>query len=153
MSRTTSRLRTGVVAASIVATDMLGGAALGSTVIANAEGGTSSPAATASTSQNGTASPPAVDESTSQRPDERLLTGTDADKARAAALAAYPGATIQRVETDSDGVYEAHVVTADGQRLIVQMDKNFTVTGTQSHGARGASGSASSRALPQTPAA
>jgi hypothetical protein len=30
-----------------------------------------------------------------------------------AALAKYPNATIQRVETDSDGVYEAHIVTTD----------------------------------------
>ena len=48
------------------------------------------------------------------RPDEKLLTGTTAAKVKAAALAKYPGATIQRVETDSDGVYEAHVVTKAG---------------------------------------
>src|SRR5829696_8993259 len=62
------------------------------------------------------------DESQPQRSDEQLLTGEDADKARAAALAKYPGATIQRVETDSDGVYEAHLVTADGNRVTVEMD-------------------------------
>ena len=33
------------------------------------------------------------DETKAQRPDEQLLTGADADKARAAALAKYPGAT------------------------------------------------------------
>jgi hypothetical protein len=32
-----------------------------------------------------------------------LLTGDTAAKVKAAALAKYPGATIQRVETDSDG--------------------------------------------------
>ena len=46
-------------------------------------------------------------------------------------------ATIERVETDSDGVYEAHIVTADGQRVIVQVGKAFTVTGTQSDGGPG----------------
>ena len=76
------------------------------------------------------------DESQSQRPDEHLLTGTDADKAKAAALAKYPGATIQRVETDSDGVYEAHLTTADGKRVTAEMDKNFVVTGEEAHGPR-----------------
>jgi hypothetical protein len=51
-----------------------------------------------------------------------------------AALAKYPNATIQRVETDSDGVYEAHIVTAAGDELIVQVGKDFTVTGTQTGG-------------------
>lgn len=74
------------------------------------------------------------DPSKSIRPDEKLLTGTTAQKVRAAATAKYPNATIQRVETDSDGVYEAHIVTADGQELIVQVGKDFTVTGTQTGG-------------------
>ncbi|HEX7744365.1 MAG TPA: hypothetical protein VF462_03740, partial [Micromonosporaceae bacterium] len=60
------------------------------------------------------------DETKSQRPDETLLSGDTAEKVRAAALAKYPGATIQRVETDSDGVYEAHLVTADGTRVTVE---------------------------------
>jgi hypothetical protein len=76
------------------------------------------------------------DESQSQRSDEHLLTGDDAAKARAAALAKYPGATIQRVETDSDGVYEAHLITSDGKRVTAEMDKNFAVTGEEAHGPR-----------------
>jgi hypothetical protein len=76
-----------------------------------------------------------LDESKSQRPDEKLLTGETASKVRAAALAKYPGATIQRVETDSDGVYEAHLTTKDGQRVTVEVDKSFKVTGEESgHG-------------------
>jgi hypothetical protein len=58
-----------------------------------------------------------IDESKSQRPDEQLLTGDTANKVRAAALANYPGATVLRVETDSDGVYEAHLSTTDGRRF------------------------------------
>ena len=77
------------------------------------------------------------DPSKSVRPDEHLLTGTTAEKVRAAALAKYPKATIQRVETDSDGVYEAHIVTDDGQQLIVQVGKDFKVTGTDTHGPGG----------------
>ena len=73
-----------------------------------------------------------VDESKSQRPDEQLLTGDTAAKVRAAALAKYPGATILRVETDSDGVYEAHLTTSDGKRVTVEVDKAFKVTGEES---------------------
>jgi hypothetical protein len=73
-----------------------------------------------------------VDESKSQRPDEQLLTGDTASKVRAAALAKYPGATVLRVETDSDGIYEAHLTTTDGQRVTVEVDKAFKVTGEES---------------------
>jgi uncharacterized membrane protein YkoI len=73
-----------------------------------------------------------VDESKSQRPDEQLLTGDTATKVRAAALAKYPGATVLRVETDSDGVYEAHLTTTDGERVTVEVDKAFKVTGEES---------------------
>jgi len=50
--------------------------------------------------------------------------------------AKYPDATIQRVETDSDGVYEAHIVTADGQQVIVGVGEDFSITGTQDFGGR-----------------
>jgi hypothetical protein len=81
-----------------------------------------------------------LDPTRSIRPDEHLLTGTTAAKVRAAAVARYPNATIQRVETDSDGVYEAHIVTSAGTRLIVQVGKDFTVTGTDSMGGPGGHG-------------
>ena len=78
-----------------------------------------------------------LDPTKSVRPDEHLLTGTTAAKVKAAALARYPDATIQRVETDSDGVYEAHIVTSGGQELIVQVGKDFAVTGTDTMGGPG----------------
>jgi len=81
-----------------------------------------------------------LDPSRSIRSDEHLLSGTTARKVRAAALARYPGATIQRVETDSDGVYEVHVVTSAGKQVVVQVGKDFQVTGTQSWGAGGGPG-------------
>jgi hypothetical protein len=65
------------------------------------------------------------------RPDEHLLTGDTASKVRAPALAKYPGATIQRVETDSDGVYEAHLTTSSGERVTVEVNKDFVVTGNE----------------------
>ena len=78
-----------------------------------------------------------LDPTKSIRSDEHLLSGTTASKVRAAALAKYPNATIQRVETDSDGVYEAHIVTTTGQQVIVQVGKDFGVTGTQTGGPGG----------------
>ena len=74
------------------------------------------------------------------RGDEKALTGDTATSVTDAVLAEYPDATIQRVETDSDGVYEAHVVTADGQQQVVQVGKDFTITGTQEFGGPGGGG-------------
>jgi hypothetical protein len=60
---------------------------------------------------------------------ETTLTGTTAQKVRAAALAAVPGGTVVRVETSRDGAgYEAHVTKADGTQVVVRVDKNFKVT-------------------------
>ncbi len=67
-----------------------------------------------------------------QRSDETLLTGDNAAKAKAAALAKLPGSTVVRVETDADGgVYEAHVTKSDGSPATVIFDKNFNVTAVQ----------------------
>lgn len=63
---------------------------------------------------------------------EELLTGTSADKVKAAALAAVPGGTIQRVETDAEGSpYEAHMTKSDGTRVTVKLDNSFKVTSTE----------------------
>ncbi len=60
---------------------------------------------------------------------EELLTGDNAAKATAAALAAVPGGTIDRVETDTEGdVYEAHMTKSDGSRVTVKFDAGFNVT-------------------------
>ena len=68
-----------------------------------------------------------------QRPDETLLTGDNATKAKAAALAKLPGGTVVKVETDADGgVYEAHVTKSDGSPATVVFDKDFNVTAVQS---------------------
>jgi hypothetical protein len=64
---------------------------------------------------------------------ETLLTGTTKAKVLAVVKAKYPKATIQRVETDSDGIYEAHIVN-NGTDTIVQVGKAFTITGTQTGG-------------------
>ena len=63
---------------------------------------------------------------------ETLLTGDTATKVTDAALAANPGATIQRVENDAEGAtYEAHIVKADGTRATVYLDASFNVTSTE----------------------
>jgi hypothetical protein len=65
-------------------------------------------------------------------PGETVLTGDAAEKAKAAALAAVPDATVIRVETDSgDAEYEAHLQKADGTTVTVLMDAEFTVTSTE----------------------
>jgi hypothetical protein len=74
---------------------------------------------------------------------EELLTGDMASKVTAAAMAAQPGATIQRVETDAEGAaYEAHIIKADGTMATLKFDSNFNVTATETgfrggHGPRG----------------
>ena len=75
-------------------------------------------------------------------PQEEPLTGETADRVTAAVEAEYPDATIERVETDSDGVYEAHIVTSDGEELVVQVGKDYSITGTQAddHGGHGDDG-------------
>ena len=75
--------------------------------------------------------------STNGHSGETALTGTTAAKVKAAALAKYPGATVERVETDSEGVYEAHITTKAGANITVQVNKSFAVTGTQTGGGHG----------------
>ena len=55
------------------------------------------------------------------------LTGDVAAKVKAAALAKYPGATVRRVDTDSHGTYEAHLVTAAGRHITVKIGRDFAV--------------------------
>jgi len=113
------------------------GAALGGAAIAGAatSGSASSTSAAPSVSTSAPAgvSANAPDPATvSHGPGETLLTGTTAEQVKAAALAAVPGATIIRVETDSAGSpYEAHVTKADGTQETLKIDANFKVTATQ----------------------
>ena len=129
----------GIVAASALA---LGGAALAS---ADETGTTTN--GYAQQGQQGTqpggrggAANGNTDPSKPMRSDETLLTGDTAARVTAAARAKEPGATIERVETDSDGVYEAHMVRADGTHITVQVDASFAVTGVQEGGAGGGGG-------------
>jgi predicted nucleic acid-binding Zn-ribbon protein len=89
-----------------------------------------------------------TDPSKPMRSDETLLTGDVAAKVTAAAKAKEPTATIERVETDSDGVYEAHMVRTDGTHIIVQIDKSYAVTNVQVGGVGGPGGGGAAPAAP-----
>lgn len=134
------RKRTVAVAAAVgVAGLLAGGLAAGAISAASADGG-------GATGRMGYGGPqgyggrPAAgqdaDPSKPMRGEEKLLTGTTRTKVLAAVKAKYPDATIQRVETDSDGVYEAHIVD-DGKPLTVQVGKDFKITGTETGPAGG----------------
>ena len=121
------------------------GIAITGASLANAEASTTTPAAYSQATQ-GTQGTPApqgngnTDPSKPMRSDEQLLTGDVAAKVTAAARAKEPNATIERVETDSDGVYEAHMVRGDGTHIIVQVNKSYAVTNVQVGGAGGPGG-------------
>jgi hypothetical protein len=119
------------------------GAAIGGAGIANAATTSSSSAAGSSSAAASSTSSAANPATLSHGPGETLLTGTTAAKVKAAALAADPGATIIRVETDSAGSpYEAHITKADGTQVTLKIDTNFNVTSTQQGFGAGPSGQA-----------
>ena len=122
MSRT--KLKTLGAPAVLIAGGALIGAVAAGAFTANAAE-TPSPSASSSTA------PPA--DGRGGHPAETPLTGTTKSKVEAAVLAKYPGATIERTETDSDGAYESHITTKSGDHVTVEVNKNFVVTGTESH--------------------
>jgi hypothetical protein len=124
------RTRTIASAVAVGAAGVVAGGVLAGTLSANAADDASGTATDGDHGQFGNGN---TDPSKPMRSDEKLLTGATKAKVLAAVQAKYPDATIQRVETDSDGVYEAHVVNA-GTPMIVQVGKDFTITGTQTGG-------------------
>jgi hypothetical protein len=115
------------MAAGLVASGVVAGGILAGTLSASAADSTTADPGTS-------AGDTAVDPSQPQRSDEKLLTGDTKSKVEDAVLAKYPDATIERTETDSDGVYESHIVTTAGDHVIVQVGEDFAVTGTQTGG-------------------
>ena len=127
----------GILAASALA---LGGAALASADETGAVGTATSHGQLGEGSQADSNANGNTDPSKPMRSDETLLTGDVAATVTAAATSKEPTATIERVETDSDGVYEAHLVRADGTHVTVQVDASFTVTAVQEGGGSGGPG-------------
>jgi hypothetical protein len=129
--------RAWVRSAALVGSGLVAGGILAGTLTATAandETGTTDSSTVQEDGRSHHGGPGNGDPSQPQRDDEELLTGDTATQVTEAVLAEYPDATIERVETDSEGVYEAHIVTTDDERLTVLVDENFEVTGTDSHG-------------------
>jgi hypothetical protein len=59
-----------------------------------------------------------------------IVTGTAASKAKAAALAAYPGGTVNRVVRLSDGEYNVHMIAVNWPHHVF-VDQSFTVVGAE----------------------
>jgi len=133
-------IRKAAAGAAIVATAVAGGA-VGASLLGTAGAQTSSGSSTTapapgSGAPGGQFDPTQGGHVGQNGTKEVLLTGDTADKVRAAAQAAVPGATIQRVETDAEGSpYEAHVVKSDGTNVTVKVDNNYKVTNIENDGA------------------
>jgi hypothetical protein len=130
------------VRAGVIALAVLGAIAVGASAIAGAA------------SNNGTTGATGIQGSgggTAQRPDparlshgpgETLLTDGTADKVKQAALDKVSGATVLRVETDSEGSpYEAHLQKSDGTEVTVKVNEQFEVTSVENGFGGGARGS------------
>ena len=114
---------------------LLGGAAVGAVGVAAANAAPELAAATPA---------PSASSKASQRASETPVTGSKAATLKAAALKAVPGATVLRIETDSDGAaYEVHLKKTDGTRVTVKFNAALqqttveTDTGRGGHGHRG----------------
>jgi hypothetical protein len=59
-----------------------------------------------------------------------IITGTAANKAKAAALAAYPGGTINRVVLLSNGEYNVHIIGVNWPHHVF-VSTNFKVVGAE----------------------
>jgi hypothetical protein len=59
-----------------------------------------------------------------------IITGTAADKAKAAAVAAYPGGTVNRVVRLSDGQYNVHMIGVNWPHHVF-VSTSFKVVGAE----------------------
>jgi hypothetical protein len=59
-----------------------------------------------------------------------IITGAAANKAKAAAVAAYPGGTVNRVVLLSDGEYNVHIIGVNWPHHVF-VNQNFKVVGAE----------------------
>jgi hypothetical protein len=59
-----------------------------------------------------------------------IITGTAANKAKAAAVAAYPGGTVNRVVRLSDGEYNVHIIGVNWPHHVF-VNQSFKVVGAE----------------------
>jgi hypothetical protein len=124
-----NRVRSGIIALAV-----LGAIAVGASAIAGAasNSGTGTTGGQGSSGNSGTTAQPRDPATMSHGPGETLLTDGTASQVKQAALAKVAGATVIRVETDSQGSpYEAHLRKSDGTEVTVKVDKQFNVTAVQ----------------------
>jgi uncharacterized membrane protein YkoI len=120
-------LAAGAVAGGVLASTAGASAATGGTAATTA----ATPAATGTTAPT---APTTTDpkSSTPVRSDEKATTATIAATVKTKALAAVPGGTVYRIETDAgDATYEAHMTKADGSLATVKFDANLNVTSVE----------------------
>jgi hypothetical protein len=124
------RVRSGVIALAV-----LGAIAVGASAIAGAasnSGTTGTTGSQGSGSNSGTTARPPDPATLSHGPGETLLTDGTLNQVKQAALGKVPGASVIRIETDSQGSpYEAHLRKSDGTEVTVKVDKQFQVTTVQ----------------------
>lgn len=111
-------------AGALVAAGVVGGGVLATTLTATAAP-TPSPSTSASASAE--CGPPGGPRG--DRPARTPLSAADAAKVKAAVLAKYPGATIDRAEKGPGGGFHAHVTTKGGTKVRVTLSASFAVTG------------------------
>lgn len=134
------RINTSVLGLSAAA--VLGGAALGSPLIANAQSSPTTPSPSSTTTQTPAETPDGAQGRGGRG--ETPVTGAAADSAKQAALASTGGGTADRVTTENDGpagaAYEVHVTKTDGSRVKVLLDSAFKVVATETGGKGGKGG-------------
>jgi len=120
------------MSALLVAATLTGGA-LGANFLGVANAQTSAASSTTTASGSSAAAPdPSQGGHVANGITETLLTGDTATQATAAAKAAVPDATVDRVENDAEGAtYEAHMTKADGSHVTVKMNADFSVSGIE----------------------
>jgi hypothetical protein len=123
-----SRKLTKFVAAAAAAVAVaIGGLAIGNSSSSNGASGTTNAAAPAQSSQ----APRVGQVPQNWRPGTgTIITGAAADRAKAVAVAKYPGGTVNRVLKLSDGSYAVHrILTSSPHHVFVS--KDFKVTGAE----------------------
>jgi hypothetical protein len=128
------RVRSGVIALAV-----LGAIGVGASAIA----GAASNSGTTGSQGGGTTNQRSDPATLKHGPGETVLTDGTATKVKQAALDKVPGATVLRVETDSEGSpYEAHLQKSDGTEVTVKVNKQFEATDVENgFGAGGPPGS------------
>ena len=118
------KVRSGVIALAV-----LGAIAVGASAVAGAASNSGTTGATGSQGSSGSPAQRPDPARLSHGPGETVLTDGTASKVKQAALAKVPGATVLRVETDSEGSpYEAHLRKSDGTEVTAKVNKQFEVT-------------------------